>query len=238
MYLHLEIHWLIILMALAALLWLGSLAAVWFITRRRTLRHLLTLDIDDCELHPPEAASPEDEAALALIRECRRRHLLKWWPDTEFSFKVINELSLDLVRQVAQIYYPQERRPELKASLAALVALHNRVGARLAAWLETFPIRTLKDVELKTVLKAHELYQQVTTHPGYVFVKEHGLDRAAKWGWGLLNAANPWYWGRRAAYHGGKEVAARLLLAQITQLVGEEAMQVYRRGSNSVISNQ
>jgi hypothetical protein len=86
-------------------------------------------------------------------------------------------------------------------------------------------------VELQTVLRYHEFYQTVTKHRWYQFVKRRHLDKAARWGWAAFNFANPWYWGRRAAYHGGKEVAIRLALARIVDIVGEEAVLLYGRGS-------
>jgi hypothetical protein len=153
--------------------------------------------------------------------------LLKWWPGTTISFKAINEMSLELVRDIAQVYYPLEDRPELKASLADLVALHQRVGTRLAAWLETRPMRPFKDLELATVVRYHGLYQRARNHWSYDFIKRHHLDKVARWGWTAINYANPWHWGSKAAYHGGKEVAARLLMTRIVDLVGEEAVRIY-----------
>jgi hypothetical protein len=172
---------------------------------------------------------PADQAALEVIRSYRRRYLLKWWPGTAISFKAINDMSMELIKEIARIYYPEDDRPELKASLTDLVALHNRVGARLAAWLETVPMRPFKDVELATVLRYHEMYQNLKSHWGFAFIKRHHLDKVAQWGWTAFNYANPWHWGRKAAYHGGKEVAARLLMARIADLVGEEAVRIYGR---------
>lgn len=172
---------------------------------------------------------PQDLAALELIRRYRRRYLLKLWPDTAISFKAINEMSQELIREIARVYHPDEARPELKASLADLVALHNRVGSRLAAWLESRPLRPFKDVELATVLRYHEMYQGLKSHWGYAFIKRHHLDQVARWGWSAVNYANPWHWGRKAAYHGGKELAMRLLMARIAELVGEEAVRIYGR---------
>jgi hypothetical protein len=225
-----ETHWLILLLLGLLLLWGVSLGLVRYWTRRWLLKELLAQDWTK-EEGPPPFKSPrsEDQAALELIRATRRQYLLKLWPGTEFSFKIINEMSLKLLREIAGIYHPEEERPELKASLADLVALHNRVGARLAAWLETFPVRAFKDVELKTVLRYHELYQNLRLHPGYQFIKRHHLDRVVRWGWSVYNYANPWHWGRKAALEGSKEVAARLLLARIADFVGEEAMLLYGR---------
>jgi hypothetical protein len=230
MNLSLETHWFYSGIAGLVLLWAGSLLAVRYFTRRRLLRTLTAVpcDPEDLDIALPDP-TPEDRAALDLIRSRRHRYLLSFRPGTEFSFQAINEMSLELIRGVAQAYFPQEDRPELKASLADLVALHNRVGARLAAWLETLPIRPFKDVELGTIMRAHEIYQSFTAHPVYAFTRRHHLDKVVRWGVTLYNYANPWHWGGRAAYHGGKELAARLLLARIASLVGEEAILLYGR---------
>lgn len=227
---YLETHWLILLLGGVLLLWGTSLALVRHWTRRRVLQTLMEQDLAEEELTSPlKDLRPQDQAALEVIQSYRRRYLLKLWPATEFSFKIINEMALKLTQEVAQIYFSDEERPELKASLTDLVALHNRVGARLAAWLETLPMRPFKDVEIKTVLRYHEAYQNLKKHPGFQFIKRHHLDRVVRWGWTVYNYANPWHWGRKAALEGSKEVAARLLLARIADFVGEEAMLLYGR---------
>ena len=230
MTLYLDNHWLLLGLGGLLLVWAGSLATLRYWTRRQLLKTLEQrgLDSEEINLTLPDPR-PEDQTALELIRAARRRYLLNLWPGTELSFKIINEMSLRLVQEVAQVYYPEEERPELRASLSDLVALHNRVGTRLAAWLETFPMKPFKDLEIKTVLRYHELYQNLKNHPGYAFIKRHHLDKIARWGWSAYNYANPWHWGRRAAFHGGKEMAARLLLARMAVLVGEEAVFLYGR---------
>jgi hypothetical protein len=222
--------WFFLAGAALLVLWGASLLAVRLWTRHQVIKALRK------QGEGPEEVGitltdpgPEDQAALELIRRYRRRYLLKLWPGPAISFKAINEMSQELIREIARVYYPDEARPELKASLADLVALHNRVGSRLAAWLETRPLRPFKDVELATVLRYHEIYQGLKNHWGYALIKRHHLDRAAVWGWTAFNYANPWHWGRKAAFHGGKELAVRLLMARIAELVGEEAVRIYGR---------
>jgi hypothetical protein len=164
---------------------------------------------------------------LEIIAAYRRRLFSNPWPDTRFGFTAITETAQSLLRDIARAYYPEEERPELKASLEDLVGLVNRVGHRLHLWLNTLPVRPLKDLEIKTVLRYHELYQQITRHPTYQFLKRHRLDQAARWLWTAKNLFNPWYWSRRAAYAGSREVFARLFLAQVVSLVGEEAIRIY-----------
>lgn len=222
--------WWLILLGAALLAWGVSLLGVRHWTRKRLLDALARAGVRaeeaDVQIHAPR---PEDQQALEVIRTYRRKFLLHLWPDTQFSLGLLTETSQSLIKDIAAVYYPDEERPELRASLADLVALNSRVGARLTVWLDTLPVRPLKDVDLLTVLQYHDLYQKVKQHPGYLFLKRHHLDRAARWVWTVKNALNPWYWGRQVAYAGSKEALQRLFLAKVTTLVGEEAINLYSR---------
>jgi hypothetical protein len=211
------------------LFWAGSLvlAALW--GRRRAVHSLArepgAEGLEISLKHP----RPEDRAALEIIWAHRRRVFLHPWPETQFGFTAISELSQTIIREIAQVYYPEEARPELKASLGDLVALHNRVGARLRTWLDTLPFRAVKDLELETVLRAHEIYQTVRDHPVHVFLKRHHLDQVARWAWSAANFTNPWYWASRATLTGGREALGRLFMAKVAAVVGEEALRLYGR---------
>lgn len=227
--------WWLILLGAVLLAWGVSLLGVRHWTRKPLLDTLAREGVRAEEVDIQiDAPRPEDRQALEVIRDYRRKFLLKLWPDTRFNLGVLMETSQDLVRDIACVYYPQEESPELRASLADLVALNHRVGARLTVWLDTLPVRPFKDVELQTVLQYHDLYRKMKQHPGYLFLKRHHLDKVASWAWTVKNALNPWYWGRQAAYTGSKELLQRLVLAKVATLVGEEAINLYsRRRRNS-----
>jgi len=221
-----ENPWIIPAVEGLAILWLASLAAMRFWTRRRMLADFMVRP-GDGELPRPRDPRPEDRAALEIIRSRRQRYLWNRWPETALSFYAIQEMSLEIMKEIAGVYYPREEEPQLKASLADLLALHNRVGSRLAAWLETAPIRFFKDLELQSIIRYYGVYQNVRNHPVSRFIVHHRLHRLAQWSWAAFNYNSPFYWGRRGAY----ELTRRLLLARIAQLVGEEAMVLYgRRG--------
>lgn len=220
----------LLLLAAGLLLWGLSLVAAWALARRRLLKEWAREE--HLALQPPPGfpeARPEDRQALEIIAAYRRRFLTHPWPKTHLRLALITETAQSLLKDIARVYYPQEERPELKASLADLVGLVDRVGGRLQVWLNTLPVRPLKDVEVGTLLKVHELYCQVREHPVYQFLKRHHLDKAARWLWTAKNLLNPWYWSRRAVYTGSREIFVRLFLAQIVSLVGEEAIRIYGR---------
>src|SRR5512135_1791047 len=184
--------WLISGSAALALLWLASLIFMRLWTRRQVLKTLLS-DESGAEIQLPHGSRPEDQAALEIIRTQRDGYLWNRWPDTALSFNAINEMSLELSRKIAGVYYPEEDRPELRASLADLVAFHNRVGSRLAAWLDTAPIRPFKEVELRTIIRYYDMYQNVKDHPVSQFIRRNRLHKAASWGWAAFNYNSPFY---------------------------------------------
>jgi hypothetical protein len=225
-------YWWVWIILGMAVLWGISLFLVrhWTLKRFNTTLDQEEANLEDLDIRLPDP-QPQDQEALGLLREYRRRYLLKLWPGTRFSFREINDLSQTLVTEIARIYYPEEERPELKASLADLVALYRRVGVRLTAWLEAAPFRPLRDMELATVMLIHDTYQKVMDNPVHQFLKRHHLYRAARWAWAAVNIANPFYWGRRAAYKSSREFLARIFLAKVVTVVGEEAMRLYSRRS-------
>jgi hypothetical protein len=220
----LENPWIILGLAALVLLWIGSLIIMRWWTKRQILMSMLTREAGAEIPLPPEPRSA-DEAAREIIRSYRDAYLWNLRPETLISFSAINEMSLEMVRKIAGVYFPEEERPELRASLTDLVAFHHRVGSRLAAWLESVPLRPFKEVELQTIIRYYEMYQTVRAHPVSQFIERHRLHKVAKWSWAAFNYSSPFYWGRQAAY----ELGRRLLLARIADLVGEEAMQLYGR---------
>lgn len=222
------------------LVWGLSVVAAWFLARRRLLKEWAREERLALELPSGLAAArPEDREALEIISAYRRRFLTHPWPKTQLRLALITETAQSLLKDIARTYYPQEERPELKASLSDLVGLVDRVGGRLQLWLDTLPVRPLKDVEVGTLLKMHDLYRQVKEHPFYQFLKRHHLDKVASWLWTAKNLLNPWYWSRRAAYAGSRELFVRLFLCQMVSLVGEEAIRIYgRRHPHRVLKNR
>jgi hypothetical protein len=86
-------------------------------------------------------------------------------------------------------------------------------------------------MELSTVLFLHGTYQKIKYHPVHQFLKRHHMYRAARWVWGAANLVNPYYWGRQAAYRGGREILVRTFLAKVVTVVGEESIRLYSHRS-------
>lgn len=227
---HIPEHWLSWLLISLLLGWLLSLLLVRWWTRRQLLRQVSIRKLAEEPVELPFAEpNPADQQAREVIRAYRRRFLLQLWPDLEFSWRGIIDLTWELVQKIARVYYPDEERPELKATLYDLIELQSRINDRLRQLFETMPLKAVREVELETILQAHDLYKKFTQHPLYRFCKRHRLDELVRFAWLLKNLANPWYWGYRATWAGGKEFFYRYFLARLCTIVGEEAIRLYGR---------
>lgn len=220
--------WSGLIIAGVSLGWLVSLLAVRLWTKRQVLRQLTTMSWESEEVPLPFSdLRPEDRQALELVREYRRRYLLKLAPETDFTFRSLLNLAMDLTQQIAAVYHPGEERPELHASLAQLLNLQIRIGVKLQGLLETLPLQAFKNIKLQTILQCHDLYKFCLSHPAYRFVRDYHLDKVGRWLWLLKNLVNPWYWGRRLAYTGGKELLTRYFWGRAISIVGLEAIRLY-----------
>ncbi len=220
--------WLGLIIAAVSLAWLVSLLAVRLWTKRQVLRQLTTTSWESEEIALPFSdLRPEDRQALELVRDYRRRYLLKISSDTDFTFRSLLNLAMDLTQQIAAVYHPGEERPELHASLAQLLNLQIRIGVKLQGLLETLPLQAIKNIKLQTILQCHDLYKFCLSHPAYRLVRDYHLDKVGRWLWMLKNLANPWYWGRRLAYTGGKELLTRYFWGRAISIIGLEAIRLY-----------
>lgn len=173
--------------------------------------------------------SPRDQLAIERIeRELKgvsRTFALK----TSLAPGKVYGMAADLTRDIAAIYYPDAENPILRASLADLLKLDERVVARLNLKLNEFPLKTVKDISIEKILAGKEFYDSKVKDKLAWIKKYKTVYTLGNNAWLAYNALNPWYWGRRLAYTSIREITFRYLLTWIVTIVGEEAMSVYGR---------
>ena len=172
---------------------------------------------------------PEDQLAFRRIeRELKgvnRTFTLK----TSLAPGKVYGMAADLTRDIAAIYYPDAENPILRASLADLLKLDERVVARLNLKIHEFPLKAVKDISIEKILAGKDFYDSKVKNKLAWIKKYKTIYTLGNNAWLAYNALNPWYWGRRLAYTSIREITFRYLLTWIVTIVGEEAMTVYGR---------
>ena len=218
----------------------GLLLAVLALIRRRRKKALPDAwpDREDPFKHiavlKSQNPSPKDRLAFERIeRELKgvsRTFALK----TTLAPSKVYTMAADLTRDIAAIYYPEAENPILKASLADLLKLDERVVARVNLKLHEFPLKTVKDISIEKILAGKDFYDAKVKDKLAWIKKFKTVYALGNHAWLAYNALNPWYWGRRLAYTSVREITFRYLLTWVITIVGEEAMAVYsRRDINS-----
>ncbi len=224
----------LIVLVFAAVILLSTLVLI----RRRNAQHqeaLLALEakkeeFNQIELIRVQNPSEQDIQAYELIEAERRKVWQSFSTGTSLAPKRLSHLSLDLIRKIASIYYPDMENPEYQTSVADLLDLNDRVITRVREYLDEFPLNTISDVNIHDILKYKEYYDKLADLHLVKIAREHKyLYTIGRYAWMGYNVLNPWYWGRKMAYTAGKEGTFRYLLSVIITVVGEEAVLVYSK---------
>ena len=184
----------------------------------------------EIELAQVENPTQQDKQAYELIEAERQKVLTSLSLQTSISPRKTWQMSFDLIKEIATIYYPDIENPQYQASFSDLLMLNERIVKRVQEYLEYFPLNTIKDLNIKDVLTYKKRYENYSQSAIFEFTKKHKyLYSIGKHAWMGYNALNPWYWGRRALTKTGKEATYRYLLNKILTIVGEEAVKIYSK---------
>ena len=209
------------------------LLAVLFLSRyrrRNALPGALTLQEDPFKriaVLRSQNPSPEDQLAFDRIERELKGVGRKFSLKTSLAPKKVYGMAADLTREIAAIYYPDAENPILRASLADLLQLDERVVARLNLKIHEFPLKTVKDISIEKILAGKDFYDSKVKNKLEWIKKYKTIYSISNNAWLAYNALNPWYWGRRLAYTSVREITFRYLLTWVVTIVGEEAMAVY-----------
>ena len=176
-----------------------------------------------------QSPSQEDQLAFDRIETELKGVSRTFSLNTSLAPKKVYEMAADLTRDIAAIYYPDAENPILRASLADLIKLDERVVTRLNLKIHEFPLKAVKDISIEKVMAGKDFYDSKVKNKLDWFKKYKTIYNLSNNAWLAYNALNPWYWGRRLAYTSVREITFRYLLTWVVTIVGEEAMSVYGR---------
>jgi len=187
-------------------------------------------DYREIELVRVQNLSSQDKKAYDLIEAERKKVWTSISLKTSLAPKEIWQMSLVLIKEIANIYHPESENPQSQASIDDLLELNERIVKRLQEYIEKPPLNTIKDLNIQGVLTYKKSYERFSQSAGVKFAQKHKhLYSIGKRAWTVRNFLNPWYWGRKVAFTAGKEGLYRSLLSVVLKVVGEEAILTYSK---------
>jgi len=174
-------------------------------------------------------ATEADQIAYSIVERYRKRIWRRVSINTSFDLATIGDACSSLVSEIAHVYYPNSPRPELEVTLEDLLALNERVIARLRRLLEKFPLSRLQGVRVSQLLTYRKLYTAVSSNIIVRSIRRKWARRAVRSAAIAARYASPRFWIMRGLTRGGREFAARYFLTSVITIAGEEAIFLYRR---------
>jgi len=183
-------------------------------------------------LAPPPNPTEQDLAATKIIEAYRRRVWRKLSVTTKVSYRPVLRLLTELVLDIAAVYNRDSERPELGVTLENLVHLARRTTERLEALLDTGPGRTVSDLSVARVYRYYSFVNRMQQRePFKTLIGRPVVRKTFSWVWWMAttvnNWSNPYIWAYRGAKKVAWETSARVILVQIIEFTGIEAMATF-----------
>ena len=134
-----------LLVGLAAVI-VGSVIVI--AARRRSKRLKRLTFIRQLPVHLVGLPQEKDKEADQKIKKTRDNIVMNWMEKAPFSPNAFFKLSMEVIEDIARVYYPEAKDPLKKISVKAMMDLHRRITARLLQLLGIFPFNMLGKVEL------------------------------------------------------------------------------------------
>ncbi len=172
-----------------------------------------------------------DKEAQAIIDAKIKRIWRSTSPTKMLDIKVLQRDSLELVSQIAKVYYPSSERPELEVTLLELLSLNQRISEEIRTLVEPFPL--MHSISIASIIETRDIFEKTQDTLTTKGLKTGG--KIANRVWMVWNAMRPTYWINKAIFKGAGEVVSRKILSTIFRIVGAEALRVYKSSSKTRI---
>ncbi|MDX9753948.1 MAG: EcsC family protein [bacterium] len=183
--------------------------------------------IAEAQQHRQRFLTNADQKALVLI-DTKVRETWRTFGSVQWTnLHKLRDESLQLVQDIAAIYYPSSKRPVFEITLVEILRLHERITQQVQALIAVLP--ALHQFSIASLLEAKSILDQTKTVLDKKSIRSG--KKIATRVWLVINSLNPQYWVNKALFHGASEVVGRKVLTSIFRIIGTEAMQVYRSSS-------
>jgi len=225
---YIDQHWLSLIFFFVTLVTILVLFGVRWWFRRRWKRLLEEKIEEENELDVLTPIGPQDQEALALIKQLRQEAWDLPEVELQLSIEALNQRAGQIIRRIAAVYHPEAQVPEYEASLAELLQLIRRVSTRLARFTGVVPFRLLVGRKVSDYQRYYQVYRKINENPVLQLLKRNPhIYKVARWAMNIKNLGNPVYWAGRELSREGYFFLARWFYLTFTSQVGREAMRLY-----------
>lgn len=145
------------------------------------------------------------------------------------KFKLVRDMSWELVYQIAEKYYPDSDHPIYELTLDEFLMLNHYITDRIDAILKKTIFKGFRGMRVSKIIRFFEVKRKVEETKIVKAANKMQLPKVFKTTMGVLNAVNPVYWFRKLVLETTYNSSINKIALVIFDIVAEETHKVYSK---------
>lgn len=176
-----------------------------------------------------ESFTVDNEDISKLVTNKRKKILKSTRLGVINNFYLVQELTLELVKEIAEYYYPDSKYPHLEITIEEALDMNERILERLRLILDFKLVSFLRNIRISQIISVLEFKKTIEQNKIYQGAKKLHLDKLISYGYAAFNITNPKYWLTRIILTSTLESTLRGVAIMTLNIIGEEANRLYSR---------
>lgn len=136
---------------------------------------------------------------------------------------------IDLVNEIAKIYYPKSKHPIGELSIDELIILDRYIVSKLEELLSKRGLSILKNIRISTLLNIADANYKFQNNKAVKYSKKLHAPKIVKTIQMGLNIINPFYWFKKLVVSPSMNLLIKKIFLLIITIIGEETYAVYSK---------
>lgn len=148
---------------------------------------------------------------------------------SEPIFFALKTSIIDLVNEIAGVFYPNEKYPLAELSMNELILLDKYIINKIESILSKKSLKVLKKIRLSTILKLIDANEKVQNNKAIKASKKLHIPKIYKYLNLFINAINPFYWFKRLIVSPSLSLLIKKIFLMVISITGKETYNVYSK---------
>ncbi len=141
----------------------------------------------------------------------------------------IKQTSLDLINDIAKIYYPESNHPVYEISIEELIVLCQYITERIDKVFQGKILSKVEKIRIVTIFNFLDKKKQIEDSKIVKAAEKSHIGTIAKMTSNVLNAVNPVHWIKKTMISGSINIGTNKIANIIIDIVGNETAKVYSK---------
>lgn len=145
------------------------------------------------------------------------------------KIECIKNISFQLIKDIAKIYYPDSKYPIYEISIEELIVLSRYITERIENVFQGRILKKVEKIKISTIFNFLDKKKQIEDSKIVKAAEKTHIGSIAKMASNVLNAVNPVHWIKKTMISGSINIGTNKIANIIIDIVGNETAKVYSK---------